>query len=82
MKGNIDLYNEVFRTIFCLDANVPLDTLQLKLSPQWDSVGHINLIAALEDTFQIDMDPVDMFELTTYEKGKELLSNKYGILFE
>ena len=82
MKENLDLYNEVFRTTFCLDADTPLNSLQLKLSPQWDSVGHINLVSALEETFEIDIDPVDMFEITTYEKGKVILSDKYGILFE
>ena len=59
-----------------------MNSLQLKLSPQWDSVGHINLVSALEETFEIDIDPEDMFEMTTYEKGKVILSDKYGILFE
>lgn len=36
---------------------------------EWDSVGHMSLIAALEDTFDIMMDMGDIIVLSLYEKG-------------
>jgi acyl carrier protein len=35
--------------------------------PEWDSVGHLNLMLALEDTFGIRLDVDDMKRLTTVE---------------
>lgn len=46
----------------------------------WDSVGHMNLISELEDAFNIMMDTDDIIDLSSYEKGKEILG-KYGITF-
>ena len=41
----------------------------------------MTLIAALEDEFDIFLEPEDMMTLTTYKKGFEILK-KYGVTFE
>ena len=48
---------------------------------EWDSVGHMMLINALEDAFDIMMDTDDIVDLSSYEKGKEILSAHYDIAF-
>ena len=48
----------------------------------WDSVGHMTLIANLEDAFDIMMETDDIVDLSSYEKGKVILSEKYGVHFE
>ena len=48
---------------------------------QWDSVGHMSLIAALEDAFDIMMDTDDIIDFSSFEKGKEILSTNYDIEF-
>ena len=47
-------------------------------SDQWDSVGHMTLIAALEDAFDIMVDMDDIIDLSSFEKGKEIL-RKYDV---
>ena len=50
--------------------------------PSWDSVGHMSLIVALEDTFDIMMDTDDIIDFSSYyEKGKEIPETNYGIEF-
>ena len=44
----------------------------------WDSVGHMSLIAQLEEVFEIMIDTDDIIDLSSYIKGKEII-NKYGI---
>lgn len=44
----------------------------------WDSVGHMGMIASLEDEFQIVFEMDDIVDFSSYEIGKELLG-KYGI---
>ena len=42
----------------------------------------MSLIATLEDTFDIMMDTDDIIDLSSYEKGKEILSkSEYGVEF-
>jgi len=46
--------------------------------PEWDSVGHMSLIAEIEDAFDIMMDTDDIIDFSSYEKGIELLK-KYDV---
>ena len=47
-------------------------------SEAWDSVGHMTLVAALEDAFDIMIDMDDIIDLSSFEKGKEILK-KYDV---
>ena len=44
----------------------------------WDSVGHMTLMAAIEDAFDIMLDTDDIVDFSSYEKGKEILK-KYDV---
>lgn len=44
----------------------------------WDSVGHMGLVAAIEDAFDIMMDTDDIIDFNSFEKGIEILK-KYDI---
>ena len=46
----------------------------------WDSVGHMTLVAALEDAFNISLDTDDIIDLSSFEKGQEILA-KYDVKF-
>ena len=54
--------------------------LKYQAIPEWDSVGHMNLVASLEETFDIMMETEDIIDLSSYEKGKEILT-KYDVEF-
>ena len=47
-------------------------------STAWDSVGHMTLVAQLEDAFDIMMEMDDIIDLSSFEKGKEIL-RKYDV---
>lgn len=48
----------------------------------WDSVGHMTLVAAIEDAFEIMMETDDIIDLSSFEKGMEILHNNYNVEFE
>lgn len=52
--------------------------LEYQAIPEWDSVGHMNLVAAIEEAFDIMMETDDIIDLSSFEKGKEILK-KYDI---
>jgi len=55
--------------------------LEYQAIEAWDSVGHMGLIAALEDAFDIMMDTDDIIDLSSFAKGKEILTKNYEVEF-
>lgn len=53
--------------------------LEYQAIPAWDSVGHMGLIAAVEDAFNIQFETDDIVEFSSFEKGVELLK-KYDVM--
>jgi len=53
--SNKKKYNESFVEIFSINEDL-LEELEYNSIPQWDSVGHMALIALLEENFEIMMD--------------------------
>lgn len=77
---NLEKYDQAFCD--ALGAEVSqLPDLKYQDIPQWDSVGHMKLMAMLEDAFDIMMDIDDIIDFSSYEKGKEILSEKYEVVF-
>ena len=76
---NLEKYNNVFMENLQI-AEDKLANLQYQGVELWDSVGHMSLVAALEDEFDIMIDTDDIIDLSSYEKGKEILA-KYGVEF-
>lgn len=77
---NLEKYNKAFCDSFELDES-KLTDLKYQSVELWDSVGHMTLIANLEDAFDIMMETDDIIDLSSYEKGKEILSKNYGVEF-
>lgn len=77
---NLEKYNEVFCKTFEITED-KLAGLKYQDIDAWDSVGHMTLVANLEDAFDIMMETDDIIDLSSYEKGKEILANNYGVEF-
>ncbi len=74
---NLEKYNEVFKSCFQIDET-QFEGLTYQSVESWDSVGHMGLIAALEDVFDIMLDTDDIIDFSSYEKGIEILK-KYDV---
>ena len=77
MKENLLIYNSVFTEAFAIPLE-KLDSLKYQDIMEWDSVGHMGLMASLEEAFKIEMEIDDIIDFSSYQKGKEILS-KYNI---
>ena len=77
---NLEKYNAAFMDSLELTED-QLNGLEYQAITAWDSVGHMGLIAAIEDAFDIMMDTEDIIDLSSYEKGKEILTKNYNIQF-
>ncbi|AGE85867.1 acyl carrier protein [Cronobacter sakazakii] len=74
---NLAKYNTIFMETFEVPEDVLAD-YKYQDTPSWDSVGHMTMIAALEETFDIMMDTEDIIDFSSWQKGKEILQ-KYDV---
>ena len=77
---NKEKYNNAFVESFSIEESGLNDELQYNAIPEWDSIGHMGLIAELEEVFDVMMEMDDIIDFSSYIKGFELLA-KYGVEF-
>lgn len=77
---NIEKYNNAFMEAFQITED-KLPGLKYQKTELWDSVGHMTLVANLEDAFDIMMETDDIIDLNSYETGKEILTKNYSVEF-
>lgn len=75
---NKEKYINAFVEGLEIDASIVKEGLEYQSIPEWDSVGHMGLIACLEDAFDIMMDTDDIIDFSSYEKGIEIMK-KYEV---
>ena len=71
-------YDQAFMTAFDIDASALGPDLKYESIQEWDSIGHMGLIAELEDAFEISMEMDDIIDFNSYEKGIKIMK-KYDI---
>lgn len=77
---NLEKINAAFIDTFRIAEDKLTPELSILTLENWDSLAQMNLIAALEEAFDIMMEPDDIIELSSYAKAKRILE-KYGITF-
>ena len=78
--SNYEKYLNLFTETFSIGAE-EAKNLEYQGISEWDSVGHMGLIGAIEEAFDIMMDTDDIIEFSSFKKGKEILSTNYNIEF-
>ena len=77
IMSNLDRYKKVFIESFEIGEEV-LNNLKYQDIEQWDSLGHMSMIASLEEEFDIMFEMDDIIDFSSFTKGIETLA-KYGI---
>ena len=54
------------------------ETAAFKTTRQWDSVGHVNLMNAVEESFDISLDPDDIMDFKSFAEGLKILGKYNG----
>ncbi|MDY3908558.1 MAG: acyl carrier protein [Eubacterium sp.] len=70
---NLEKYRNVFMETFSLEEDFDVEKLKFQQIQEWDSVGHMDLIASLEDEFEIMFETDEIIGLDSYAKGIEVL---------
>ena len=76
---NLEKYNNAFIENFEVSED-QLEDLVYQSVDMWDSVGHMGLIADLEDSFDITLEMDDIVDFSGFVEGKNILA-KYNVSF-
>tara|TARA_B100000674_G_scaffold331711_1_gene277062 strand:+ start:205 stop:447 length:243 start_codon:yes stop_codon:yes gene_type:complete len=76
-KNLLKKYDDVFIKSFSINKN-KLKNLKYNEIPEWDSVGHMTMIANLEEEFNITFEMDDIIDFSSYKTGINILK-KYKI---
>ena len=75
---NLEKYNEIFVESFGVKLEDLNSEMVYQSITEWDSVGHMALIAAIEENFEILIDIDDIIEFGSYTIGIDILK-KYEV---
>lgn len=77
------MLEEKLKKIFAQTLNMPEeevhDYLTYNTVSQWNSIAHMSLVAVIDQAFNITMDTVDIIDMSSFKKSKEILQEKYGV---
>ncbi|MDT8910283.1 acyl carrier protein [Amycolatopsis sp. PS_44_ISF1] len=65
---------EVFVEALDLDRDVDVENLKYRDIEAWDSVGHMALVAAIEDEFDIELDTDQVIDMSSFKVAVDLVT--------
>ena len=65
---------QIFAQSLDIKIDEVVDSLRYSEAPQWDSIAHMSLIAAIEEGFDIMIDAEDVIEMSSFEKAKQIVA--------
>ena len=76
--ANTKQYSDIFKKALNIDDSKMNADLKYNEIDEWDSIGHMTLVAALEEEYKISFETDDIIDFSSYKKGIEILK-KYKI---
>ncbi len=68
---------KAFQESLSVEENVDTSKLRYQEYPEWTSIGHMMLVAALEAEFDAMLDTEDILAMSSFDKAVEIMS-KYA----
>ncbi len=78
--SNLEKYKKAFTDSLSIDKKNFDENLEYNSIPEWDSIGHMTLMSALEDEFKVSIETDDIVDFSSFKKGMEILK-KYKVQF-
>lgn len=78
--SNKEKYKKIFIESLDFDEKLFKEELKYQEIEEWDSIGHMGLVSALEDEFSITFETDDIIAYSSYKEGLEILK-KYKVEF-
>ena len=70
MRDTDERLQAIFRGVFSLPGDADVSRCRQISMPEWDSLAHVSLVAAIESEFDLSVDTADSIGLTSYESAR------------
>jgi acyl carrier protein len=77
-RAPMESLREAFLTALDLPPDTNVEALQIGETQEWDSLGHMTLVAELEDRFGIALETDDLVAMSSFAEAVEIL-RRYGV---
>jgi acyl carrier protein len=64
---------DVFVRALELPGNVNVAAIRYRGHPNWDSLGHMSLVVAIEEEFGVEFEPDDLIEMKSFQDALGIL---------
>lgn len=68
-----DKLKDVFTEALQLDDDVDVASLKYRDIEAWDSVGHMALVAAIEDEFDVQLETEQVIDMSSFKVAVDML---------
>lgn len=68
-----DRLRDVFVEALMLDDGVDVENLKYREIEAWDSVGHMALVAAIEDEFEVQFETDQVIDMSSFKVALDML---------
>ena len=76
--STVEKYSKIFMTALNISDNKLNENIKYNEIEEWDSIGHMTLVAALEEEYKITLETDDIIDFSSFKKGMEILK-KYNV---
>jgi len=73
-----DRLQKIFSDSLSIPLELVVDNLKYSECPDWDSVAHMGLVAAIEEAFDIMIDAEDVIDMSSFLKAQHILAKYLG----
>jgi acyl carrier protein len=73
-----DKLRDVFVEALGIDASVDVENLKYRDIEEWDSVGHMALVAAIEDEFDVEFATDQVIDMSSFKVAVDMLEG-FGV---
>jgi acyl carrier protein len=76
--STVEKYSKIFKESLNIKDDKFSKNLKYNEIEEWDSIGHMALVAAIEEEFKITFETDDIIDFSSFQKGVDILK-KYKI---
>ena len=73
MTDTRERLKQIFRFAFAISDDAEVDAFEFRCTKEWDSLGHMQLVAAIENEFSIMMETSDVLNMSSFGKAVEIV---------
>ena len=78
---NLERLKQAFQDTLALPPETDFAGVEYGVTPGWDSVAHMGLVAEIERAFDLMMATDDVIDMSSFDKACEILADKHGVAF-